>query len=78
MSIVVYSLFLLTMMILMLVGILVLLYCASYYVFRGGPSTDGVDCGAFFILARRDAFTAYWHFGVALDCFILYCPWWSF
>ena len=42
-------------------------FITSYYAYRGGPSSDGVDCGAFFILARRDAFTAYWHFGAALS-----------
>lgn len=65
--IVVYSVFLLLLLLLVLTGAMVLLYCnTSYYVLRGGTSSDGVTHGAFSVVAASGAGAAYWNRGTAL------------
>ena len=47
-------------------GILVLLYIASYYVRRGGNTSDGNGCGIFNVLCVL-ADGAFWPIGAALE-----------
>jgi len=60
-------LFLRTMVLVIPTGSLALLYCASYYAFRGGLSDAGAYCGAFCVSARYSFSYAYWYYGAALS-----------
>jgi len=66
-SVVGHSLLLQAMFFLLSIGVLVLLYIASYYALRGGPSYYGASCGAFFVLGALGSGTAYWNYGAALS-----------
>lgn len=76
-SVVGHSLLLQAMFFLLSIGVLVLLYIASYYDYRGGASYGGVDCGIFFIGLGNSLGTS-WVYGTALSFYIytLYCTWW--
>ena len=60
------SLFLPSVVLVMPVGELALLYCASYYTLRGGISSYGAYCGVFFVRALSSAGIAGWNHGAAL------------
>lgn len=50
-----------------LFGQLVLLYhMTSYYSLRGGRSSLGAYCGAFFVIANATASNTHWSLGAAL------------
>lgn len=60
------------------IGQLALLYCASYYAYRGGPSSNGDWCGVFYIRANSPPTGTAWFVGAALLFFILCSSWWFF
>ena len=77
--IVVCSLLMGVLLFLVLAGLLALLYCSSYYTYRGGVSSHGTGCGAFFVSASIGAGHANWYVGAALYyCFILSSSWRNF
>ena len=49
------------------IGLLALLYCASYYAYRGGPSSNGDWCGVFYIRANSPPTGTAWFVGAALS-----------
>ena len=65
-SIVVYSLLVLTLLLLIHVGTMVLLYHCTHYADRGGDSRRGTYCGIFFVLVYDTASIASWSTGAAL------------
>jgi hypothetical protein len=48
-------------------GTVELLYCASYYTYRGGRSSGGAACGVFFVAADTGAGSTRWYIGAALS-----------
>lgn len=39
----------------------------THYAFRGGASSNDVDCGAFCVVASNTASGTYWNIGAALE-----------
>ena len=66
-SLVVSFILVLGMLLVLQFGTVELLYCASYYAFRGGLSDAGAYCGAFCVSARYSFLYAYWYYGAALS-----------
>ena len=68
-QIVVHSIFLLTLLLVILAGTMVLLYHLkryTHYTDRGCSSGGGSNCGAFCVLGNGNASYTYWDFGAAL------------
>lgn len=62
-----FNMFLFSLLILLLVGVMVLLdFGSTHYPARGGGSNNGAYCGAFFVNAGHTASVAHWSFGTAL------------
>ena len=78
----VHSLFLFSLLLLILAGVLVLLYhlyAYTHYALRGGDSRYGDICGVFCILINTASNVTYWPLGTALlFCFILCYSWRAF
>ena len=55
------------LVIIITIGTLALLYCSSYYAFRGGDSSAGANCGAFSVAANAGVGFTYWGAGAALS-----------
>ena len=55
------------LVIIITIGTLALLYCSSYYAFRGGDSSRGAVCGAFCVYADNSASYTSWRSGAALS-----------
>ena len=66
-SLVVSFILVLGMLLVLQFGTVELLYCASYYALRGGNSTAGAYCGAFYVLENYGAGNTSWNFGAALS-----------
>lgn len=66
-SIAVHFMLLLQLLLLILVGPMVLLYHCTHYAMHGGRSSDGIGCGAFFIVVTVVASGAGWDPGAALS-----------
>ena len=64
---VVHSIFMLTVLILILIWALVLLYKYTHYPLRGGTSHHGANSGAFSVGASADISAAIWDRGAALS-----------
>ena len=60
------------------IGALVLLYHCTHYTQRGGVSSLGTDCGAFYIIAHIAAGDSRWYYGAALLEYTLCYSWWRF
>lgn len=68
MTIAVYSLFILTMLLVLHTGTIVLLYnMTSYYALHGGASYSGIACGSFCVNCSAAFSTTSWAFGAALS-----------
>ena len=58
----------LVMLLVLQFGTVELLYhMTSYYTMRGGRSSLGVYCGAFFVIANATASNTHWSLGAALS-----------
>ena len=57
-----YSVSILTVQLILLIGVVALIY---YYAIRGGPSDSGVSCGTFFIRTHYASSSSNWNRGAA-------------
>lgn len=66
-SLVERSVLMYTIVLVLPAGPLVLLYHTSYYSRRGGDSSSGYNCGAFYVIDSVGAYSAGWSLGAALS-----------
>lgn len=67
MHIVVLSVLLLAVLLVVFTGVVVLLYYCTHYACRGGHSSNGTICGAFFVSPGLSVTDKTWHVGAALS-----------
>ena len=65
--IVVLSVLLVAVLLVVSTGVVVLLYHCTHYACRGGHSSNGTICGAFFVSPGLSVTDKTWHVGAALS-----------